>query len=195
MISFDELIILTLVELTLPSATVEPQIVIGNKIADFRITDLDNQVIVEFFGPYHFIRRSAMQRIVDPRDRAKQIRRLLDQECVIWPYWVQRCAANVRALFDSKVAGIGSIWSTSAHFGDFVFPDSADLILSINARFGLERPDGIGYVYSDEVVAKPVHPIVRRIREGREPLSKLIPPGSKLPTRYWLPKSLWSLVV
>jgi len=24
-------------------------------------------------------------------------------ECVIWPYWIQRCIANVRAIFDDSI--------------------------------------------------------------------------------------------
>ena len=118
----------------------------------------------------------------------------LQTECVIWPYWVQRCASNVRALFDPTVQGIGSIWSTSALFGDFFFSDSAELILEINSRFKIERADGVGYIYTNELVSKPVHPVVRRIREGRENLSRLIPPGSALPDRYWLPRELWPLI-
>ncbi len=195
MISFDELIILTLAELTLPDAVIEPQVEVGKQIVDFRICHKNRSIVVEFFGPYHFIRRSLRQKnLVDPRRRVKDIEQSLHQECVIWPYWVQRCASNVRALFETDSQGIGSIWSTSALFGDFAFPDSADIIIGINARFRIERPDGIGYMYTDELVAKPVHPIVKRIREGRENLSKLIPPGSHQPAKYWLPKQLWPLL-
>ena len=196
MISFDELIVMALFEITLPGALIEPQYMIGNRIADFKVSYGNKLLIVEFFGPYHFINRSyRVKPLVDPRKSRRDIERQTRLECVIWPYWVQRCSSNVKALFDRDVQGIGSIWSTSAHFGDFAFADSADVIIDINNRFKIEQKDGIGYMYTDEVVAKPVHPIIKRIREGKDEISKLIPPGAKNSPKYWLPKQLWPLVV
>lgn len=192
MISFDELILLRLFELHLPGALVEPQYRCGNKLVDFKITFGSESLLVEFFGPYHFIQRTSKMP-THPRFRARILEDESGIECVIWPYWAQRCASNVRALFRRDVQGIGSIWSTSAHFGGFAFDDSAEVICGINERLNLPHEDGIGYFYTDERVTKPVHPIVRRIREGRESPSKLIPPGSAHPTEYWLPKTLWSL--
>jgi|CXWL01.1.fsa_nt_gi hypothetical protein len=194
MISFDELIIMTLIEITLPGAEIEPQIMVGNRLIDFRVRYDGRSILLEFFGPYHFIHRSVHKRPPrDPRLRVLEMERTLKEECVIWPYWVQRCAANVKALFDIETRGIGSIWSTSAQFGDFFFSDSADIIRAINDRFRIERKDGIGYMYTNEVVSKPVHPILKKIRDGRENKEKLIPKGSKMPNQYWLPKQLWSL--
>lgn len=193
MVSFDELILLRLMEMCLPDAQIEPQFRAANKLVDFRVSQDSRSILLEFFGPYHFIQRSSRVPM-HPRLRARVLEDSTGIECVIWPYWAQRCASNVRALFDQSATGIGSVWSTSAHFGDFIFSDSAEIVQDINARLGIARPDGVGYIYTDELVNKPTHPIVRRIREGREPVSKMIPPGWTGASRYWLPKSLWSLV-
>ena len=193
--SFDELIILTIIELALPGAHVETQVRVGRRVADFRISHGGKSAVVEFLGPYHFIRRTLDQKMIDPRERASYIEDVLGEECIIWPYWVQRCASNARAIFDPAIQGIGSIWSTSAHFGDFFFADSSNLIQTINRRFRLERHEGIGYFYTDELAAKPVHPIIRRIRTGRDPIRRLIPPGPITDPKYWLPKSLWSMII
>lgn len=193
MVSFDELILLRIMEVCLPGAHFEPQFRAGNKLVDFRVSFGSKSILLEFFGPYHFIQRSS-RLPMHPKLRARVLEDATGLECVIWPYWAQRCASNAKALFDRSVEGIGSVWSTSAHFGDFVFSDSAQMIQDINARLNISRPDGVGYIYTDEVVNKPIHPVVRRIREGRESASKLIPPGWDGTPRYWLPKSLWSVV-
>jgi hypothetical protein len=193
MVSFDELIVLTLIEQSLPDAHVEPQVFVGKNLIDFRLTYRSQRLAIEFLGPYHFIQRSRFKRISDPRVRGATIEGKLHHECVLWPYWVQRCEANVRALFDKSVKGLGSIWSTSALFGDFALNNAASIIQNLNARFNVERPDGVGYFYTDELVVKPVHPIVRRIRQGREPIGRLVPHGSPHPDEYWLPRSLWSI--
>ncbi len=192
MISFDELILITLIETSLPDASIEPQVTIGKHLVDLKVTWNQTAVAVEFLGPYHFIRRS-WKDPTDPRVRQKAIEDAGDVECVLWPYWIQRCARNVLALFDRSQDGLGSVWSTSAQFGDFCFRDSSDLILNINSRFRIERQHGVGYMYTNEIVSKPVHPIVRRIREGREQIGKLIPPGPTANPRYWIPHELWSL--
>ncbi len=195
MVSFDELIVLTLIELTLPGAAVHPQKEVDRFLIDFLVEHNGVTIALEFCGPHHFIRRHPGERTpLDPRVRAERISRLLNVECVIWPYWVQRCESNVRALFDSSVRGIASVWSTSAQFGNFSFPDSHKVIQDINARFRVERETGIGYMYTDEIVSKPVHPVVSQIRRGRESVSKLVPPGSTSSKRYWVPRVLWSVI-
>jgi hypothetical protein len=187
------LIVLTLFEIALPSAVLESQVGFGNRTVDFCVTNGSTKVVIEFFGPYHYIRRNPQQRTpIHPEIRKQQVEDFFGCECVVWPYWIQRCTANVKAIFEPSVHGVASIWSTSAQFGDFLFPDSADVILSSTQRFGAVR-DGLGYIYGNDVVSKPVHPIVSRIRQGRESVSRLLPRGRSQPPEFWLPKDLWSL--
>lgn len=85
---------------------------------------------------------------------------------------------------------MASVWSTKALFGDFAYPDSADLIVEISSRFGAVKSDGLGYMYGDSHTNKPVHPIVEAIRAGRESRDRLIPRGTRFADSFWLPKEL-----
>jgi hypothetical protein len=110
---------------------------------------------------------------------------------VNWAYWIQRCSANVHAIFDSQAIGYGALWSTKCHFGMFVFEDSAEIINAINARFNAGRENGIGYFYEagDGTRHKPQHPIVEQISKVKKEIGLIIPKGA-IDRAYWLPTAL-----
>jgi hypothetical protein len=111
-------------------------------------------------------------------------------ECVLWPYWIQRCSRNIRALFEKEIDGFASTWSTKAHFGDFQLPDSAGIIIDITKRFRAIRSDGIGYMYLNEHTEKPIHPIVDQIRKGKYGKERLIPRDNYFDSGFWIPSVL-----
>ena len=109
-------------------------------------------------------------------------------ECVSWPYWIQRCERNVRALFDDSVEGYGALWSTNFHFGDFVFHDSAALIELITGRFRASRHGYANFYEKDSLGRqKPEHPIISKIMSGKKSSQQLLPKGWKEKER-WLPE-------
>ena len=190
-VSLDELILKRLVEITLPGSVVEQQVKFGRKRADLQVEWNGVTKIVEFVGPSHFIAGQYAREPVSPLERKKEIEDHFGVECVIWPFWMQRCARNVRAMFDEPVQGLAAVWSSKGFFGDFVYPDSALLIEWLTERFDAITPAGIGYMYgNDETPNKPVHPIVEKIRAGKESPDRLIPRGNTKPGFWWLPPGL-----
>ena len=189
--SFDELILRKMIQLTLPGAEVECQVSFGRKRVDLSVIHEGHQVLIEFLGPSHFIPQFR-RHPSPPGDRKAEIEEHFGAECVLWPYWIQRCARNVRALMGEKVQGMASVWSTKAMFGEFVFPNSGEIIVEISARFNAVRPDGLGYMYGATHTRKPVHPIVDAIGRGKADKSVLIPTASSRPESFWLPQELIS---
>ena len=190
-VSLDELILKRVIEITLPGAVVEQQVKFGRKRADLQVEWKGTTKIVEFVGPSHFISGQYARDPISPLERKKEIEDHFAVECMIWPFWMQRCARNVRAMFDEPVLGLAAVWSTKGFFGDFVYPDSAAIIERLTERFDATTPGGIGYMYgNDETPNKPVHPIVEKIRAGKESPDRLIPRGSVRPRAWWLPPGL-----
>ena len=188
-VSLDEIVLKRLIEITLPGAVVDQQVKFGRKHADLRATLNGSVRFVEFVGPSHFIAGQYQRDPVSPLERKKAVEDHFGSECVIWPYWIQRCSLNVRALFDRDVRGLAAVWSTKAFFGDFVYPDSAAIVTTLTDRFGAMRADGIGYMYgSTETPNKPEHPVVEKLKKGKVAEERLIPPGSTVPKEWWLPK-------
>jgi hypothetical protein len=192
-ISLDELILRRLIELTFDDATVIPQVRFGRRRVDIDITVSGKHVLVEFFGPAHFIPQYATPK-EGPLERKLRVEEHFGAECVIWPYWIQRCQLNVLALFSRSVEGLASVWSTKALFGQFVASDAADLVESLSGRFRAISAEGIGYMYTDERVSKPIHPIVASIQAGRVSVDQLIPRGTTRSHRFWVPKQLWGFI-
>jgi len=190
-VSFDEMILKRLIERTLDGAQLETQVKWGRKRIDFQVSWGGRTLFIEFDGPSHFI----YQYERDPKEplaRKQAIEQELGLECVVWPYWMQRCERNIRALFDPAVEGLASVWSTKAMFGDFSAIDSASIIETVTRRFNAVTPEGIGYMYGNQRTPnKPVHPVVERIRAGKESPERLIPSGSQYPQEFWLPQELW----
>ena len=184
--SFDELIVRKLLELTLPGCLIECQVAFGRKRVDLRVTHDGRCVLIEFVGPSHFISQYRREP-ESPLSRRKEVEDHFGCECVIWPFWVQRCSRNVLALLDPSVQGLASVWSTKAFFGDFIFPQSAEIVLDLTARFNAIRKDGIGYMYGNGHTNKPIHPIVHAVLAGQEDKSRLVPRGTNGPEDFWLP--------
>lgn len=145
---------------------------------------------VEFFGPSHFIPQYGRNPEA-PSERVAAIQDKLGIECVVWPYWIQRCETNVKVLLGDDIEGIAAVWSTKAHFGDFTLDGAASVISELSKRFNALGKSGIGYMYTNERTPnKPVHPIVDRIQKGKEKRSRLIPRDNQFSESYWLPSSL-----
>jgi hypothetical protein len=188
--SLDELILIKLVKLTYPAASITPQMKAGRQQVDLFVELEAKRLAIEFFGPSHFIPQYPGE-LKLPNERRATIEAQLKCECVVWPYWIQRCASNVRAIFDPVTEGKASVWSTKAHFGDFVFPNSAAIIIELSERFNAVGEDGLGYMYlAERTKHKPVHPIVKRIMDGKQRREKLIPKGNDRPTSFWLPQCI-----
>ena len=182
--SMDELIVAKLIELEYPGVEIEHQAKWtfdnngrkSNRSLDLVIKHPEfGTKIIEFHGPQHFAAGRYGAPEENPMVRKAQIEEQFGVECVIWPYWIQLCRSNVRAVFEPGVKGFGLLWSTNTHFGDFVFPDSAQLILNLSDRFGALRHGGVGYFYGPNTEGRnnPAHPIIDSIQAGRKAASKL----------------------
>ena len=187
--SLDELIVRKLLQITLPNCQVECQVPFGRKHVDLSFTQDGKRVFVEFVGPSHFIPQYQREP-TSPLARQKEVEDHFGCECIVWPFWIQRCSINIRAIIDKKTDGLASVWSTKALFGDFVFPKSAQIIIELSEQFRAIRPEGIGYMYGDSHTKKPIHPIVDAIRNGKESKSRLIPRGNDKSDDFWIPKEI-----
>jgi hypothetical protein len=187
--SFDEIIVLKLLRITLPGCEVECQIPFGKKHVDLKLTYNNRIIFIEFVGPSHFTPQY-QRGPTSPLARKKEVEDHFGCECVIWPFWIQRCSRNIHSLLDRSVQGLASVWSTKAFFGDFVFPKSAEIIFELTSKFNAVRDDGVGYMYGNQHTNKPIHPIVEAILVGRENRERLIPRGNDKPESFWLPKEL-----
>lgn len=189
--SLDELILIKLIKNTLDGCSVEPQVKFGRKRVDIKIVYDGKTYFVEFVGPTHFI-QFYQRELISPLIRKREIEDYFGEECVIYPFWIQRCAKNIKAIVGQSDGGLASVWSTSGFFGDFMYPDSADIILQLSKRFGAVKQDGIGYMYGNSHTNKPIHPIIDRILTGQDKIDRLIPKGNHYPESFWLPKELGS---
>ena len=187
--SFDELILERLIKITFPNAIVNIQVPFGRKKLDIVVSHERVTKGIEFLGPSHFIQQYQRE-LKSPLERKQEAEDTLGYECVLWPYWIQRCATNVCAIFDSSVAGLASVWSTKAHFGDFQLYESARIIHTITKRFRAFREDGIGYMYLSNHTQKPVHPIIDQIAKGKSRVERLIARDNFLEKRFWIPPTL-----
>jgi hypothetical protein len=184
--SFDEIILKKLIEVTMPEVSVEIQVPFGRKHVDLVVNASGQRKAIEFLGPSHFIQQYQKE-LVSPFERKQEMENILNCECVLWPYWIQRCSQNIRAIFDGHIEGKASVWSTNAHFGDFQLHDAARIIVQITERFHALRQDGIGYMYLNNHTKKPIHPIIEQIRIGNISKNKLIPRENHLAESFWLP--------
>lgn len=193
--SLDELIVAALFRRVYPNIEISQQVKWGRRSLDFVLEHQDfGKKVLEFHGPSHFATGRFAREIQDPFVRKSEIEDAFGVECVIWPYWIQRCESNVRAVFETDTRGYGALWSAQSLFGDFVFPNSAEIIERISERFNAARGGAYGYFYGPDSEGRknPEHPIVSRIREGKVSISRLIPLGSQNDAA-WLPQSLPSL--
>jgi hypothetical protein len=110
---------------------------------------------------------------------------------VNWAYWIQRCTSNVKALFEPQIVGYGVLWNTEIHFGDFIFDNSAEIIEVITKRFNAVDNSGYGYFYGSNTRDRnnSEHPIIEKIKSGKERIERVLPRGYT-DRNYWLPEKL-----
>jgi very-short-patch-repair endonuclease len=188
-LSFDEIILKKLFENSLAGSKVEQQIKFERKKVDMCVVHNEKTLYIEFVGPSHFVPQYGYPR--SPIDRQKMIEDYFGEKCVIWPYWIQRCSRNIEVLWGLSNFGLASVWSTKAFFGDFVFKNSQEIIITLTDQFKALDENGIGYMYMSEKTNKPIHPIIRRIQLGKESKQRLIPQGNQVDMNFWLPTILW----
>ena len=155
--SLDELMLSALIKLVLPGALVEHQFPWDRRSIDLRVVHGGETKFIEFLGPSHFQHQYGRAPL-DPRDRKRSIEDAFGVECVLWPYWIQRCASNVRALFDDSVQGKAAVWSTKSHFGDFSIPGAAAIIVELTNRFRALGLTELVTCRRPGMEVKPVHP-------------------------------------
>lgn len=189
--SLDEMILVQLMRITYPNAIVEHQVQWGRKNIDLRATVNGTTKLIEFHGPSHFAPSQYKKNPEDPLIRKNQIEQDFGVECVLWPYWIQRCASNIRAIFEYNIQGFGVLWSTNVHFGTFSFSNSAQIIENLSAKFRASRNNGYGYFYGPNTENRnnPEHPIIEQIRNQKKDKSILVPKGCDDINR-WLPSCL-----
>lgn len=188
-LSYDEIILKRLFEISLIGSSVEQQIKFGRKKVDMRVVYNQQVMYVEFVGPSHFIPQYGYPK--SPLDRQKIIEDHFGEKCVVWPFWIQRCSRNIKVLWKLSDSGLASVWSTKAFFGDFVDKNSAEIIIKLTNQFKAIDENGIGYMYLSEKTNKPIHPIIKRIQLGKESQQRLIPQGNQNGVNFWLPSVLW----
>ena len=187
--SFDEMVLAKLIEIEVPGIRIEQQIPWGRKTIDFLLTyPSGKKIALEFHGPSHFAPGRYQQVIENPFVRQKQIAEFFQCESVIWPYWIQRCSANVQCLLETETKGFGLLWSATTMFSEFVFENSSEIIEEISNRFNIRDENGYGYMYGPNTRDRhnPEHPILKRIRNGKTSKERLIPKGAQS-INEWLP--------
>lgn len=186
--SFDEYVLKAIFKRTYPNMEIEQQAKVNNKKVDFKLTLNGKIIYVEFDGPGHFIMSNS-----SPLERIDEIEQATGCETVSWPYWIQRCEANVKTLFDKCQRGYGALWTSKAYFGDFSFSNSAEIIIKLTSRFNAIQEDGLGYFYEENTngMNKPEHFIVEKIKKEKCDKAVLIPNGADENINFWLPRILW----
>ena len=192
--SLDELVLVGIIRQTFPECEIERQLKIGRFSMDFKLTLNNQNVFIEFDGPSHF----AVSRFGAPKHELFRKKKIIEDktgvEVVNWAYWIQRCTSNVRVLFDKTASGLGVLWSTNIHFGDFIFDNSSEIITTISKRFNAIDNNGIGYFYEENTKDRNnvEHPIIGKILKNKENKQRLLPKGYKN-ENFWLPSKLNTL--
>jgi hypothetical protein len=190
--SLDELLLIAIIRRTFPDILIERQLKVKRFSMDLKLTLQDKpSIYIEFDGPSHFAPSRWGMPKNDPFRKKKIVEDVTGIEVVNWAYWIQRCNSNVRAIFDKSVKGFGVLWSTEIHFGMFVFENSDKIIENITSRFNAVDENGFGYFYGGQTRERnnPEHPIIEKIKNGKENVGLIVPKGSK-DRNYWLPEKL-----
>jgi hypothetical protein len=194
--SFDELVLAALIRRTYPEAEIEEQVKWGRKSLDFIVHHPKfGSRIIEFQGPGHFAAGRYNREIPHPKIRKEAAESQLEMEYIDWPYWIQRCSSNVRTIFEPEVEGYGLLWSANVHFSEFVFDDSASIILDMSSRFNALRAEGLSYIYGPNTAGRNniEHPIIESIARGRTSPNKILPKGYENIST-WLPDRLLEVI-
>jgi hypothetical protein len=185
--SFDEVLLLQIIKKTYPNI-VPPirQFKVLNYFMDLKLTLDKKSVFIEYEGPDHFINPQKDLFIKKEKVEEKE-----GMEVINWPYWIQICSSNVKAIFEKDIKGLGALWSTVSHFGMFYYENSADIIEKLSKRFNAVDDNGYGYFYEANTRNrnKPEHPIINKIKNGEKDINLILPKGYK-DANYWLPNEL-----
>ena len=189
--SLDELILKSLIKIAYPNSTIFTQEKIGRYSMDFKISVNGITKYIEFDGPHHFSITRYGPPKKHPFEKKKTVEDKTGIEVINWPYWIQRCTSNIKAIFENDKNGLGALWSTNVHFGDFVFEDSANIIKDMCLRFGAWGLTGACDFYEENSKnrIKPEHPIIEKIKLGKESRGRLIPKGSS-ELELWIPEKI-----
>lgn len=193
--SLDEYIISAIIKKSFDKkAVVENQFKWGRKRIDLFVKLKEKEFFIEFLGPGHFTIQN--NRVPEnPLLRKALIEKEFNRPCYLWPYWIQRCKKNIQVLIEEARIGLGALWSTRVHFGDFIFDNSAQIIEEITSTFKAST-EGYGVFYEQDSHGrnKPEHPILKKILNGKTKIEKLLPKGhNKNEVNFWLPRSLHKL--
>ena len=169
---------------------------IGHKY-DFMVEYNGKKYLIEFEGIGHY--QGSRGKI--PNYPLQQLDEFNsnDYELVLWPYWIQRCELNLKVILGIEQIGLGAIWGSDYHFGDFSWDNSYDIISRLNCQFNIDRNEEIGYIYGPETVNRnnQENQVVANILNPRKTAwtidRKLIPKGTPddlYERNYWLPQRL-----
>lgn len=190
-ITLDELIISRIVKNIFKNSNIEYQVKVDRFLMDLKI-EIEGKppIFIEFDGPSHFTITKWGSPKHDPFRKKYMVEDKTGIEVINWPYWVQRCESNVKSIYDRNIEGLGVIWSSNVHFGDFIFENSSEIICKMNDRFNMGDDEGYGYFYVNSKNRNNLeHPIIKKIKEGKENIDKLLPKGY-IDREFWLPKIL-----
>lgn len=193
--SLDEYILAAIIKLSYPQAEVIQQYNwTGRKTADLYVS-VNNQIFVlEFIGPNHF---KNPNKIIDDLNRKEEIEKAITgSTCFLWPYWIQRCALNVRILFgeEKQKNGRGALWSSEGYFGYFDHIKASQIIHQLTKPFRAALDNNYGCFYegsNTEELIKPEHFIINDIISGKEDYHVLIPKDVPIDEENkWLPSKV-----
>jgi hypothetical protein len=164
---------------------------------DFMIDYENKKYLIEFEGIGHF----TVNRFGETVHPLEQFRNFDNPNyiLIIWPYWIQRCELNLEVILGLKEEGLGAIWSSDYHFGQFPFENSYEIVQTLNQQFKIDRNNEVGYMYGPETENRnnPENPVIEeKILNNRAytwTVDKLIPSGTPDNTeerKYWLPERL-----
>jgi len=170
-----------------PNIIVERQSRVLSYSMDLKLTMDKRSVYIEYEGPSHFTHSEREPFL----SKKKKVEDKTGIEVINWPYWIQSCSSNVKAIFEKDIVGMGALWSTASHFGMFFSEDSADVIELLSKRFNAIDDNGFGYFYGPNTRDRnnPEHPIIQKIKNGKKDINLILPKGFK-EANYWLPNEL-----
>lgn len=189
-ISFDEIVLKKIIGLTYKDSIIETQVSFGRKKVDFLVTVNRIKKAIEYFGPTHFIATKYSSDVKSPFDRKNEVEDYFGCECIIWPFWIQKCTNNVITIFDRSVVGYGAFWNSNILYSNFESVITEEIIIKLNEQFNCYR-NGYGYFFDENGYEriKPRHPILNKIKSGKENMGKILPNGCKN-SELWIPDYL-----
>jgi len=193
--SLDEYIIAAIIKLCYPQAEVIQQYNWkGKKTADLYVSVNNRIFVLEFLGPDHFVDSNRISNDLKRKDEIENT--VTGSLCILWPYWIQRCALNVRILFgdERQKNGRGALWSSKCYFRNHTISNASQIIHELTKPFRTALDGNYGSFYegsNTEELVKPEHFIINDIISGKEDYHILIPKDVPIDDEdKWLPQSV-----